>query len=122
MSLKIKISALDRKFSQYIRQIRGNRCERCKRQGVTLQGHHFYGRRKKSVRFDPQNALCLCFMPCHRWFHENPFEAVAWMRNKLGAREFDLLTIRANTPGKPDYEMIRLFLDKKLKERGAGCI
>jgi len=117
--VKIRITALDKKFSLFIRERAHWSCERCFKvyhpPTKALQCSHFHGRRKKSVRFDPDNCMALC-MACHQYFGENPLEHVAWMKNKLGARKFDALTLRANMPDKPDDKMIGMFLDQRGKQ------
>ncbi len=113
--MKIRITALDKKFSLYIRERANWSCERCfkvyRPPTKALQCSHFHGRRKKSTRFDPDNCSALC-MHCHQYFGENPIEHVAFMRNKLGERRFNLLTLRANAPIKVDYKMVGMFLDQ----------
>lgn len=104
--MKISVSKLDSQFSKMVRAKRPI-CEVCKVRSSS-QVHHFYGRRMKSVRFDEKNIIALCFT-CHRKFHENPSWAIDWMKRKLGDRELSLLTIKANTPGKPDYEMLKIY-------------
>lgn len=116
--MNIKIDPLDRLFSLYIRTRSGWNCERCKKQFSkenrgSLQTSHFHGRRKQSVRFDPENCASLCFL-CHRRFTEHPLEHVEWFKKRLGKR-FDALTIRANTIGKPDRSLIKIWLDNELK-------
>lgn len=116
--MKIKVTALDRKFSLFIRTRAGWSCERChkvyKPPTKALHCSHFHGRRKKSTRFDPDNCACLC-MFCHQTFTENPLEHVEWMKKRLGETRFNLLTLRANQVIKPDLAMVKLWLDKEDK-------
>ena len=122
--LKIKRSALDRKFSNYIRQRDSWRCCRCgtfypegDRQG--LHNSHFHGRRKASTRFDPDNCDALCF-GCHQFFHENRGVYATWKFYQLGEVEFEMLEARARKHVKLDLAAIRIWLDyevKKLEEK-----
>jgi len=63
-------ASCDKIFSKIIRS--KGACERCG--GVdNLQCAHIYSRKFGSVRFDEDNALCLC-AKCHRWGHDHPLE------------------------------------------------
>jgi hypothetical protein len=39
-----------------------------------------------------------------------------FMMNRLGEKRYNLLMIRANTPCRPDYALIRLWLTAALKK------
>ena len=111
--MKIRIDPLDTLFSRYVR-LRDKCCQKCGNSG-NLQTAHYKGRRMKSVRFDPSNALAFCFS-CHQYFHENPDEFVAFMTKRLGERELDLLNSRARTPVRYlDKEAIRLWLEQQIR-------
>ena len=116
--MKIRISKLDKLFSLYIRSRAGWTCERCHKryQPPTsgLHASHFHGRRKKSVRYDPENAAALCF-GCHRYYTENPAAHTEWFKKRLGEKRFDALTLRANLGRKPDLALIEIWLKKELK-------
>ena len=134
MSFTVKRSTLDVKFSDYIRAKAGWRCERCgsyfvERPGKALQCSHYYGRRKEAVRFDPDNADSLC-AGCHQFFGEHREDSTdpktglrrdgytSWKLKKIGPTAFDFLTLKANTPGRPDYKMINLWLTRVLQTYG----
>lgn len=116
--LKIKISALDKKFSHYIRSKANFTCERCfmKHTPPTSALHcsHFHGRRKMSVRFDPENVSALCF-GCHLYFTSQPDQHREWFRKRLGEKRYDALMVKANLGQKPDLEMIKIWLDHVAK-------
>ena len=114
--MKIRIDPLDKLFSEFIRKRARGICERCgSRKGWDkLQCSHFFGRAKKSTRWDEENASALCF-GCHQYFTSHPLEHADWFQARLG-EGFDLLVRRANTPQKPDREAIGLYLTAKLKE------
>lgn len=113
--VKVKIDNADKMFSQFIREKAHGRCERCF--GVGSQVHHFYGRRHENTRFDPDNAVCVCFT-CHRWFHENPEEARAFMVRKLGENVYNSLCLRANLYKKKDRKFEALKLKTLLGGKG----
>ena len=117
----MKLSPLDKLFSQYIRLRAMNRahgCERCL-QGKTsitqLHCAHMFSRRKHSVRFDPDNAAGLC-PGCHRFLDDNALDKVRFFMLLLGQERFDLLECRAGQIYKPDIEAITLYLKHKIRE------
>ena len=116
--MKIKIDPLDTLFSQFIRQRAQGKCEKCKqpREMKALQCSHFHGRRKKSVRWDEDNASALDFH-CHQYFTENPLEHTEWFKKRLGEKKFKDLNIRANIRvGMPDKKVLTLYYEQKIKE------
>ena len=115
--MRIKIDPLDRLFSQYIRLRAKGCCERCSAyKGIHgLETSHFFGRRKKSTRWNEDNASALCFA-CHMYFTENPLEHVEWFRERLGEEKFTLLNIQANKPQKVDKDLIEIYLRQLIKE------
>jgi hypothetical protein len=117
----VKLDKADIAFSKYVR-LRDKRCVRCRRRGegdfgiTGLQASHFHGRRKESVRFDLENVDALC-AGCHRYWgteHRNEYEE--FKINQLGQKAYDLLTLRANTPGKRDRKMQRIIWEALLKK------
>ena len=118
---KTKIRPCDKLFSEYIRrrdqvcQI-GLRCGGSHKEWKELHCAHYHGRRKESVRFDPDNALALCPAD-HLWVDstvegKNYFDA--FMEKRLGTSRYAMLELRANTPGKKDDEMTKLYLKSML--------
>jgi hypothetical protein len=105
----VKILPADKVFSVYTRK-RDGKCLRCAKRGTGadgihgLQACHYYSRRKWSVRYDEQNVDTLC-IACHQWSHRNPAAYEEWKIQQLGQQGFDLLTLRANSPGKRDDAM-----------------
>ena len=111
--MKIKRDPLDILAANHIK-LRDIRCQRC---GGTsgLQTAHFHSRRKRSVRYDPDNLCLLCF-GCHIYLDGNPLEKVEFFRERLGDK-FDLLNSRARTPARYiDKAAIKLYLQEKIKE------
>jgi len=111
--MRIKIDPLDKLFSQYIRLRDGGVCQRCGGKGN--QTSHFYSRAKRSLRWDDSNACLLCF-GCHHYFHAYPLEHVEFWKHRLGEEAFTNLQARANTPQKPDRELIKILLKKLVEE------
>ncbi len=117
----MKISPLDKLFSEFIRKRamkRVNGCERClayKESYKQLQCSHFHGRRKRSVRFDEDNAVGLC-AGCHMYLTANPSEHGAWFLCQLGQEKYDMLSKRAQTPQKIDENVIYIYLGLMIKE------
>lgn len=108
-TMKIRISKLDKLFSDYIRSRDKWTCQRCntryKPPTSGLHCSHFWGRRMKSVRFDTENCVALCH-GCHVYFTGNPYLHTEFMKSRLGEKQFDLLMLRANSPQRPDYKAL----------------
>ena len=117
----MKLSLLDKLFSEYIRKramklVHG--CQRClqgKLDYKQLQCSHMFSRRKHSVRYDPDNAAGLC-AGCHRFLDNEALDKVRFFVLLLGEEKFQLLEARASQIYKPDIEGITLYLKEKLKE------
>lgn len=122
--MKIRRDPLDVLFSEYIRKRSKGYCARCgKYYGwKRLQACHFHSRRKKSVRYDPDNA-CACDFGCHQYLDSNPLEKIDVFHRLLGEEKFTHLNIRAmQTHPKLDKEIIKIFLQEQIKmlEKGEG--
>lgn len=93
----IKRTAADRIFSLQIRLRDGAKCTRCGSvphpQGLHC-AHHFT-RRTKATRFDPDNALALCY-GCHQHLDSHPIEKEAFWRSVIGDERFEALAARAH--------------------------
>ena len=120
---RIKIDKADSVFSQYIR-LRDKMCVRCRSlvrfndRGlpITHQASHFFGRGKESTRFDEENVDTLD-LGCHQYWGSVDREAYrAFKIKQLGQKGFDLLMLRANTPGKKDRKMAYLYWSTRLRE------
>jgi len=83
---------------------------------IGIECSHYYGRAKKSVRYDPENCDSLC-TGCHQYWGSTDKEAYrAFKIKQLGEEGFKLLTIRANTPGKDDRKLAYI-VSKKLYDQ-----
>mgnify|MGYP001590095436 FL=1 len=99
-TVKISIHRLDTLFAQVIKQRDQWTCQRCGKKFVPghaqgLDTSHIFGRRHKSVRWQPLNAKSLCFT-CHRWWHENPTESGKWAEAFLGREKYACLVALKN--------------------------
>lgn len=92
--MKIKIDKLDVLFSKFIRLRADGRCEYCGKPSKRLECSHFHGRRKRSVRYDPDNACGLDFA-CHQYLGSNPYQHTEFFKKRLGSEKFEQLNIRA---------------------------
>lgn len=128
----MKITLLDNLFSEFIRLraiILIGGCERCltpkhdiiKDDGTIfpawkqLQCSHFWGRGKRSVRYDEDNGAGLCGA-CHMYFTAHPAEHRDWFLQRLGQNGYDMLEKRAQTPQKIDENAISIYLKAKIAE------
>ena len=118
--MKIKRTKLDDLASRYTRWRDGWQCQRCGSVFTTgdkgLHVHHYYSRRKLSVRWDNDNLVSVCY-GCHSWLHGHPIEHVQFIEKRLGKEKMEALRVRANMIGKkPDFELIKIDLENRLKE------
>lgn len=118
--MKIKIDSLDSLFSRVIRSRAKNQCQRCLKwkEFSELQTAHCWGRRKKSVRWDLDNALALCFY-CHKQIDgEDPDAKKELFTKYLGQDGYKKLGQRANWPVqyKPDIKVIRILLEREIQK------
>ncbi len=116
----MKLDALDKLFSEYIRRRAMQRvggCERCETPKVDfkqLQCCHFHGRSKKTVRWDEDNAVGLCY-GCHSQIDSQITEKEALIKKILGDDTLLLARMRQTRP-KPDKAVLMLYYKKKLQE------
>lgn len=119
---RIKTRKADSLFSKYIRERDNWTCLRCGKQHDKASRNfgvsHYFGRRKESVRFDPDNCISLCNIPCHQlWGHgEEREQYKEFMINWLGEYRFNLLKIRADTIGRKDDKLAILKINEMTRE------
>lgn len=124
--MRIRIDPLDVLFSTYIRTKAGWKCEMCFKQyhppTASLQCSHFKGRRNKSTRWEPENCAALCFS-CHRRVTEDPEFHRNWFLKRLGEERYNALILKANSYGKPDKKLLKIWLTQSIKnlERDRFC-
>lgn len=102
----------DIEFSSLIRSL--GLCTKCGRKDG-LQCAHIISRSNYALRFDPINALPLCYQ-CHlHWAHKNPLEFAEWFQNKYPQRYNYLMSVK-NYIIKRNLENYENLL-KAIKER-----
>lgn len=101
--MKIKISKLDKLFSDWIRTRDGWICQKCNHwknphissSRMGLHASHYFGRAKWSTRFEPLNVDSLC-LACHRFWGSDDREGYRIFKiNQLGKDKFNLLQVQA---------------------------
>jgi len=117
---------LKKLFSLYIRQRAGNRCEASGK----IKGHfrdcggynqcshvHSVGA-YPNLRFDPLNALCLCYRHHIHWWHKETGEAWEWFK-KTYPKRHKYLEKQKNISFKPTkdelIELVKLFKSSTTK-------
>lgn len=114
----VRIDAADKYFSLFIRYRDNWTCQRCFRKfevgSQGLHNSHHFGRARENTRFDPTNCDALDH-GCHAFFTANPVDHCAWKLARIGQREYDKLTIRANTH-RPKDRKLQALIAKKLYE------
>jgi hypothetical protein len=102
---------LDSMFSRIIRS-RGS-CELC---GSIdrIQCAHLVSRAYRAVRWDEDNAWCLC-ASCHTRYTHRPVEWALLLEERLGLEQVQALRRRALEYGKPDYRKIAERLRSRLE-------
>lgn len=120
---KVRLRATDRLWTQYIRKRDNYTCQACGRvytpdNCANLGVSHFYSRRHEGTRFDDDNCMALCNIPCHQeWGHGEERNGYReFMIGKLGQHGFDLLTVRAHTYKKRDDEMDLIVIKELLRQ------
>lgn len=112
--MRIRTNPLDVLFSQLMRK-KKPRCEVCGK--LATQVHHWKGRRCQSVRYDPDNAWCVCFT-CHRKFEEDAHFAVEMQKRRLGDR-YDAFILKANSICKrtnSDKVLLKIWMMQEMKQ------
>lgn len=125
---KPKINPNDTKFSRYIRQRDGWRCQykfKClgnvsfESNPGGLHCSHFQKRGKWTTRYDPDNCDAAC-VPCHYFVENNPQGQRVleeWKKKQLGEQRYKALLIRANTTGKRDDKLTAIYIKQLLNDQ-----
>jgi hypothetical protein len=90
-------------------------CVKClpkRRNGVRLQWSHIHTRGVHSLRWVPENSLCLC-SGCHLKGHLHPTEFSRWFEEAYPQRAA-YLTLLRQTPRKVDRVGMRLWLEREI--------
>lgn len=127
----MKRDKFDKLMSELIRERAGWACEwpTCgvyypegARSG--LEHSHFWGRRRNSVRWEPDNGLALC-TGHHRYAGSNPYEHKKVVAVLLGEERYAALKLKSNTTRRwKAWEKVALYEQMKaalkdMKERRA---
>ena len=96
-----KETTLDAAFSAFVKARDGYQCQVC---GADLSGggaecSHHVGRRKRSVRWMPDNASTKCHK-CHREMDLDPLRHVEWIQGWLGGERYEKLKEQSKQLGK----------------------
>ena len=110
--MRIKLDPLDILFSRLIRLLAEGKCCYCGNAGS--QTSHFHSRRKRSTRWDLDNAIWVCFS-CHLYLGEHPNKHYEFFEKRLGTERFEELNIRAEQIIKLDKEVIKESLKEKIR-------
>lgn len=91
----------------------GHICQVCGLECIT-QCHHFFGRRSRPNRWNPDNGIMLCSghhkMSSKFSAHETPSLFVEWFKEKYPER-FERITLLHQTPFKGSYEDVLKIQD-----------
>jgi len=124
---KIKLRRTDRLWTQYKRIKENYTCQwcgkpyspdNCRNLGVM----HFHGRGHENVRFDEENTLCGCSIPCHRYLDQHKGEFKEFMIKRLGQERYDLLELRAHIRKDRDDKSDCIIIKELLKQETAGAL
>ena len=122
---KVKLRYTDRLWTRYKRLQERNTCQYCGRVYSpdnlrNLGVAHFHGRSHENVRFDEENTLCLCNIPCHRYMDQHKTEFGEFMLKRLGQERFDLLALRAHIHKDRDDRADALVIRHLLAEQAGA--
>jgi len=119
---KVRLRKTDRLYTRYIRERDDYTCQKCRRKYSpdacrNLVVSHFWGRGRENTRFDDENCIALCHLPCHQyWGHgEGRPEYQTFMEDKLGHTGYDLLMVRAHTTKWRDDKMDEFVIRSKME-------
>ncbi len=118
---KVKLRKTDRLWTEYMRKKYDYTCQFCGKQYTpdncrNLGVSHFYGRARESTRFDIDNCILLCSIPCHHYLDTHKNEYREFMLKRLGKERYDLLEWTANMYKKRDDAAEEIRIKQLLKE------
>lgn len=111
-SRKPDVRELDRLARAVVFARDGNKCAWT---GTTdhLQWAHVYSRRYRSVRWDPDNSMCLS-AKMHLFWHHQPLRAAEWFEATYPERA-KRLRLKMQSKQKVDMVATKLSLEQELK-------
>lgn len=117
---RTKLRKTDRLWTKYIRRRDNFTCQKCGRvydpKKTTLLKNlgvsHYWGRGRENTRYDEDNCICLCSIPCHQaWGHGDERDAYKeLMKKRLGEKGFGDLELRAHLYKKKDNVSDELYI------------
>lgn len=114
-----RIFPADKAFSDLIRSRDKWTCQRCFKRyeppTSALHCSHFYSRGKWATRFDPENAIALCY-GCHRYWDKHIDEYEDFKYLQLGEDGFNKLTLRAWSTSRMGSNFWKKLTLKKAEE------
>ena len=101
---KIKRRLVDRLYSNYLKIVRKDKCQKCgtqhKKKSKGLHVSHFFSRARESTRFDLRNTDLLC-LACHLFFTHNRGKYVKWKVKQIGKDQYLDLLEKSKIPNSP---------------------
>lgn len=90
---------------------------RCHKGTLGTDVSHYHGRRKESVRFDPDNSDLSCRV-CHNFVHTELGMHILdeWKEKQLGELTFKHLLVRANISGHRDDYLTKIYINTLIEE------
>ena len=79
-----------------------------------LQAHHIFTRTRMNTRYSMANGLSLCYGH-HSYAHSHPHDFKDWLIKEKGEKWWNELRVQANCVCKPDYKLIKLYLEANKK-------
>lgn len=115
-----QIKELDGLLSKYVRARDGHQCNKCGKNNHLGAAHILPKGHYPRLRFEPDNLMCLCWLPCHDSFwHKRINEAHEWFEAKWPGR-YERLQISARCAPKPDLKLLLIIWRKEVK-KCASC-
>ena len=121
----VKIRPTDTLWTRYKRIRENYTCQWCGRPYPpdncrNLGVMHYHGRGHENVRFDEENTLLGCNIPCHRYLDQHKGEFKEFMIERLGQERYDLLDLRAHIYKGRDDRADAMIIRQLLKEANVG--
>jgi hypothetical protein len=112
----IKVTKLDKLFSEYVRLLSGGYCKICGKKFKMSQLNccHFFSRKNKTVRWNILIAVCGC-VGCHFTIDQDPIKKYEFFRGLMSKKEFEELNRIAHLTIK-DYPIDMEKLEQEFKE------
>lgn len=111
--MRLRRDKYDAAFSDFIRWRDRWTCRHCHRPYAppTSELHcaHIHSRGNRSIRWDEDNAIALCFR-CHQHFTGYPIDFHEWLQKEVGQAHLDRLAMKRHTVTKftrADKDMLR---------------